>query len=141
LLEGLDLATAEAWIKEVNENIAFHSLLGIKIKEIGPDWATLSLVIQGNLTNFQNKTHGGVTMALADAAMGMAIRTRGKVGTTVEMNINFLEPISLNQELMAWGRVLRLGKTLAVCECDLLVLDKVVGKARGTFYLVGEKTS
>jgi uncharacterized protein (TIGR00369 family) len=80
--------------------------------------------------------HGGVLAALADTAGGLAVylaAPRGSRAATVEMKINFLELIHRGT-ITADARVLRMGKRLAVVECDLHDNHKrMVGKALMTF--------
>ncbi len=43
------------------------------------------------------------------------------------------------EEIKAIGKVIRWGKSIVVCECDVKKEEKLVAKARGTFNLVGRK--
>jgi uncharacterized protein (TIGR00369 family) len=80
--------------------------------------------------------HGGVLAALADTAGGLATFMSVPVGSrvaTVEMKINYLEPVARGT-VFADARVLRVGKNLAVVDCDLRdEIEKLVGKALMTF--------
>lgn len=80
--------------------------------------------------------HGGVVAALADTAGGLATYTvapRGARVATVEMKINYLEPVEKGT-LRAEAKVLRRGRNLAVVDCDVRDEDgKLVGKALMTF--------
>ncbi|MBZ4653645.1 MAG: thioesterase superfamily protein [Peptococcaceae bacterium] len=127
------------WIEEVNQNTPFHLLTEMAVSELQPDVAVVTVMVQEKHKNPRGIAHGGVIMSLADTAMGMAIRTKGYVGTTVEMNINFLEPVTVGEEIKAIGKVIKWGKNIIVCECDVRGDEKLVAKARGTFYLVDRK--
>jgi uncharacterized protein (TIGR00369 family) len=80
--------------------------------------------------------HGGVLAALADTAGGLATYLsvpRGSRVATVEMKMNYLEPVEKGT-VVADARVIRVGKTLAVVECDLRdEIERLVGKALMTF--------
>lgn len=80
--------------------------------------------------------HGGVLAALADTAGGLATYMsvpRGSRVATVEMKMNYLEPVEKGT-VVADARVIRVGKTLAVVECDLRdEIERLVGKALMTF--------
>lgn len=80
--------------------------------------------------------HGGVVAMLADTAGGFAsflAAPRGSHVATIEMKINFLEPIA-EGEIKADARVLRLGKTTSVVDCNVTDQDgRLVGKALMTF--------
>ena len=78
--------------------------------------------------------HGGVIAAFADTVMGSALYSTGAAASaTIEMNINFLEPVMAGQVLTGRGEVLRKGKTTAVIRADLFVGDTMVAAARGTY--------
>jgi uncharacterized protein (TIGR00369 family) len=80
--------------------------------------------------------HGGVLAALADTAGGLATYMavpRGTRVATVEMKINFLEPVEKGN-VVADARVLRRGRHLTVVDCDLHDGDgHLLGKALMTF--------
>lgn len=82
--------------------------------------------------------HGGVIAALADTAGGMATYMavpRGTRAATVELKINYLEAVA-DGVAVADARVIRLGRHLAVVDCD--VRDghrRLVAKALMTFFV------
>ena len=80
--------------------------------------------------------HGGVMAMLADTAGGFASFLASPPGSriaTIEMKINFLEAVE-HGELKADARVLRVGKTTIVVDCDVTDQDRrLVAKALMTF--------
>jgi len=80
--------------------------------------------------------HGGVVAMLADTAGGFASFLAAPEGShvaTIEMKINFLEPIE-HGAIKADARVLRQGRTTSVVDCDVTDQDgRLVGKALMTF--------
>ena len=80
--------------------------------------------------------HGGVVAMLADTAGGFAsflAAPKGSHVATIEMKINFLEPIG-HGEIEADARVLRQGRTTSVVDCNVTDQDgRLVGKALMTF--------
>jgi uncharacterized protein (TIGR00369 family) len=82
--------------------------------------------------------HGGVLAALADTAGGLASYMACPLGTrvaTVEMKINYLEGVERGS-ITADARVVRIGRHLAVVDCD--VTDnamRMVAKALMTFFV------
>ena len=80
--------------------------------------------------------HGGVVAMLADTAGGFASFLAAPEGShvaTIEMKINFLEPIA-DGEIQADARVLRIGRTTSVVDCNVTDQDgKLVGKSLMTF--------
>jgi uncharacterized protein (TIGR00369 family) len=80
--------------------------------------------------------HDGVVAMLADTAGGFAsflAAPKGSHVATIEMKINFLEPIE-HGEIEADARVLRQGRTTSVVDCSVTDQDgRLVGKALMTF--------
>ena len=80
--------------------------------------------------------HGGVMAMLADTAGGFASFLAAPPGSrvaTIEMKINFLEAVD-HGEVKADARVLRVGKTTIVVDCDVTDQDRrLVAKALMTF--------
>lgn len=71
--------------------------------------------------NSMGTLHGGVFCDIADAAMGRAYATtldEGETFTTLELKINFLEPV-WNSTLWAVGKVVKTGQSIGLLECDI----------------------
>jgi len=83
--------------------------------------------------------HGGVLTMLADTAGGFAAFLAAPSGSrvvTIEMKINFLEPVE-HGEIKADARVLRQGRTTSVVDCDVTDQDgRLVSKALMTFSIL-----
>jgi len=64
--------------------------------------------------------HGGLLAAMMDGVVGVAALERasktGRVVSTVEMKLNFLQPALLNDQLVGVGKVLKEGKRIIVVE-------------------------
>jgi uncharacterized protein (TIGR00369 family) len=86
--------------------------------------------------------HGGVLAMLADTAGGFAAFLAAPAGSrvvTIEMKINFLEPVE-HGEIKADARVLRQGRTTSVVDCDVTDDDgQLVSKALMTFSVLAPK--
>src|ERR1700728_3434169 len=82
--------------------------------------------------------HGGALAALADTAGGLASYMACPLGTrvaTVEMKINFLEAVEAGN-VTAEAEVVRLGRHIAVTDCDLRDdSGRLVAKALMTFFV------
>ncbi len=81
--------------------------------------------------------HGGLACTLFDSAMGCAVHTILPAGvgyTTVELNVNFLRPITARTgRLLCEGKTIHVGGRLATAEARLLDEDgKLYGHATTT---------
>src|SRR5208282_3894620 len=97
---------------------------GFKLMAAEPGHAVLRFSVRQHHLQVHNVVHGGVIGTLADTAGGMA---------TVEMKINFLEPIERGT-VTADARVIRCGRNFSVVECDVRdTTGRLAGKALMTY--------
>ncbi len=110
---------------------------GMKAEDIGRDFATVRLPFNDSMLRPGGTVSGPAMMALADATM-YAVVLGGigivKLAVTTSFNINFLHRPG-PADLMAEGRLLKLGKRLAVIEVTLHSdgRDEPVAHATGTY--------
>ncbi len=110
----------EAVAKVVNQS-PYFSLLSMVIKDL--QWGVSLLEIQLAERHLQpfGFVHGGVIASLMDAATFWAVFPQVEKGlglTTVEIKVNFLAPTQKGK-LIAKGRCIRLGKTLALGDAEI----------------------
>ena len=99
----------------------YFSLLCMEIKDL--QWGTALLEVQLEEKHLQpfGFVHGGVMASVVDAAAFWAVFPQVENGmglTTVEIKANFLAPAQKGK-LVAKGRCIRLGKTLALGETEI----------------------
>ena len=95
--------------------------VGMRMVEVGPDFAAFEMEAQRKHANPMGTMHGGVLCDIADGAMGMAWASElgpGETFTTLELKINFLKPV-WNAKLRAEARVTKRGKTIGLVQCDV----------------------
>ena len=122
----------EAVERVVNQS-PYFSLLSMEIKDL--QWGTSLLEIQLGEKHLQpfGFVHGGAMASLMDAAAFWAVFPQVENGmglTTVEIKVNFLAPAQKGK-LVAKGRCIRLGKTLALGETEIRNTEGVL-VAHGT---------
>lgn len=114
-------------------------LMGIKVIEMGSGEAVLTMPFEEKMTNPYGMMHGSGAYALADSAAAVAIASiseKGKQFFTIEMKINYLEPVT-NGIVEARAKVLRQGR-IVPCEVDVYNENKLVAKAIATYIIVNE---
>jgi len=110
----------ESVAKVVNKS-PYFSLLSMEIKDL--QWGMSLLEIQLAEKHLQpfGFVHGGVIASIMDAATFWAVFPQIEKGlglTTVEIKVNFLAPTQKGK-LVAKGRCIRLGKTLALGDAEI----------------------
>ncbi|GJM17255.1 MAG: thioesterase [Thermodesulfobacteriota bacterium] len=114
-------------------------LMGIEVVEMGSGEATLTMPFEDKMTNPYGMMHGSGAYALADSAAAVAISSiseKGKQFFTVEMKINYLEPVT-SGIVEARAKVLRQGR-IVPCDVDIYNENKLVAKAIATYIIVDE---
>ena len=71
---------------------AFSQWLGVKILEVSPRQATISMRVRTEMVNGFGVSHGAIAYALADSALAFASNTHGRVTVSIENSINVTFP-------------------------------------------------
>jgi uncharacterized protein (TIGR00369 family) len=111
----------------------FMGLIGARIEVLGPGRTEVRVGFRPELTQSNGYFHGAMSGAVADVACGYAALSLMPPGSNVlavEYAIHFLEP-ALGEELIGRAEVIRAGKRLVFCRCDLFVVRDGVEKLCG----------
>jgi len=96
-------------------------LLGFDVESVHSGRAVFFLDVKPAHKQIHGVVHGGILAALADTTGAIAAYTavsRGVELATLELKINYLEPVS-GGRVKADARVLRAGRNFIVTECDI----------------------
>ncbi len=111
-------------------------LFGFELEAAEAGRAVLRMRVASKHKQVHGVVHGGVLAAMADTAGGLAtymVVPRGTRLATVEMKINFLEPVEQGT-VLAEARVLRKGRNFAVVDCEVHdAAGRLAAKALMTF--------
>ena len=115
--------------------------LGIKTEVTGPDSATLRIPFSEQLCRVGGIMCGQALLTGADTAMVIALAAASggfKPCTTVDLTINYMRPITKADAVLE-GKVMRLGKTLAFCTCEIREANaaKPAAFSTGTYAILG----
>ncbi|MEV5986779.1 PaaI family thioesterase [Streptomyces sp. NPDC052051] len=112
-----------AFARKVLAAQPFSVLLGARLVSFGDGEATLELDIREELRQQYGYVHGGVLSYAADNALTFAAGTAtGSNPLTAGFTIDYLRPAT-GELLRAQARVIRAGRTRAVCRCELTTVD------------------
>lgn len=113
----------------------FGNLLGIRPVELRRGYARLELDNEPRLCQPVMVMHGGASFGLADTAVAFALMTiygYGPAFLTIEMKINYLEPIPIGL-VTCEAYILRATKRTAYAEADVLAAGKLAARATTTY--------
>ncbi len=135
--EGATWDTADLSLRL--RNSAPGKMFGYELESVGAGTAVMTMRVRERHLQIHGVVHGGILASLADTAGAMAaypMLPRGTRLATVEMKINYLEAVDRGP-ITANSRVLRLGRTLAVAECEIRGADGMLAaKALMTFAIM-----
>jgi uncharacterized protein (TIGR00369 family) len=111
----------------------------MRLRRVHRDGVTIDCTLRNHLRNSVGVAHGGVSAAMADAAVGIALQRHfgGKRRiATVELKINYFQPVKEGR-ILARSHLLRIGSTLCVGSVELADDDGcAIGTAIVTYMLV-----
>ena len=115
--------------------------LGIQAEAAGTDNATLRIPFSEQLCRVGGIMCGQALLTGADTAMVIALAAAGggfKPCTTVDLTINYMRPITKADAVLE-AKVMRLGKTLAFCTCEIREAGsaKPAAFSTGTYAILG----
>ncbi|WP_336056840.1 hydroxyphenylacetyl-CoA thioesterase PaaI [Nitratireductor sp. CH_MIT9313-5] len=86
--------------------------LGLKLEEVAPGQATVSLKVEKHHTNGHGICHGGFIFTLADSAFALACNSYNQTVVAQQNSITFIAPARLDDLLVAEAReVCRSGRS------------------------------
>lgn len=116
-----DLKKYEAALRDRAKQGGATAILGLSLESLERGRVVFSMKVKPRHKQIHGVVHGGVLATLADTVAAIAAFTtvpRGTEIATVEMKINFLEPVP-DGRIRAEGRVLRTGRNFVVTECEI----------------------
>ena len=125
--EDLARACADAMWKEDDASCG----LGMKIIEVAPGRATLSMTVQPHMVNGQRIAHGGFIFTLADSAFAFACNSHNEKAVAAQGNITFIRPGKLGDVLVASAREISRGGRSGIYDVQVKVGDQVIAEFRG----------
>lgn len=100
-MDDVSLAKAVAEVMWRDDNAS--KWLGMKVEEVRPGYARLSMTVTANMVNGHNLCHGGLIFTLADSTFAFACNSHNQRAVAAGASIEFLAPAFLGDVLSAEG--------------------------------------
>ncbi|HYJ28489.1 MAG TPA: hydroxyphenylacetyl-CoA thioesterase PaaI [Nocardioides sp.] len=110
---------------------AASAALGMRLDELGPGEARVSMVVRPDMVNGHELCHGGLIASLADSAFALACNSRAPVTVAAGFAVDFLAPARLGQVLEAHAREVALRGRSGLYDVTVRVGETVVAEFRG----------
>ena len=132
-----DLEARLAFVREFAATSPYYQAMGMSLAEVTEGRVVLRVQVQPSQLNADGIVHGGVLPAIADGAMGNALRTLYGSAAQVltgEIHLHYLRPVRVGV-LLAEGRVVQSGRRLSFAEVEIRdeATAKLVAKGSGAF--------
>ncbi|MFD6443425.1 PaaI family thioesterase [Peribacillus sp. NPDC060186] len=124
-------------IREIYDESQIFRHLGFQIVQFEEGKVIIEVPVENYLINANDTVHGGIYATLLDSIMGVTFRSivRQPV-TTMNLNINYLNPIS-EGKMIAKAKVIRLGYKTLVGEGEITdESGQLLAKATGIFKVI-----
>ena len=102
--------------------------IGAKLTHVAPGEIDIWLPYDRTLTQQHGFMHGGIVATIADSACGYAaysLMPAGQAVLSIEFKINLLAPAQ-GEAFVARSRVVRAGRTITVCQADVMAIQNGV---------------
>jgi acyl-CoA thioesterase len=117
--------------KEAGEPIA--SFLKMKLVELTPGYAKITMKVLPEHLNFNGMIFGGIIMAIADQAFAYGTNSLLIPSIATQFNIHLISGAGAGDELTAECKVLKSGRRIGVSEMTVTnQAGKLIAKATGT---------
>ena len=124
-------AVAELKSKADREPIA--SFLNMKLVELSPGYARVTMKMLPEYQNFNGLIYGGIIMSVADQSFAYASNSMSLGSVASQFNLHFIAGAKVGDELTAECRVVKSGRKVGVSEMSVTNQDgKLLAKATGT---------
>lgn len=122
------------------KNDPCSSNLGIKLREVSPGTAIMSMQVNETMLNGFNICHGGMVFCLADSTFACACNSYDRVTVALGVDIEFMRPSFLHDELVATAAERKRGTTTGIYDIEVVNQNgKLVALFRGKAYITREK--
>ncbi|XP_006872951.1 PREDICTED: acyl-coenzyme A thioesterase 13 [Chrysochloris asiatica] len=111
----------------------------VTVVSSAPGKVVCEMKVEDQHTNKMGTLHGGLTATLVDniSTLALLCTERGAPGVSVDMNITYMSPAKIGEDVVITAHVLKQGKTLAFASVDLTnkATGKLIAQGRHTKHL------
>ncbi|MEO7538668.1 MAG: PaaI family thioesterase [Pyrinomonadaceae bacterium] len=125
-----------AYADNALHSLPFAKLIGMRLVDLEPGVAIISIEMRDDLRQPSGVLHGGVTATLIDTAMAFAVRTRlaiDEATATIDLTVHYLRP-HITGTFTCTAKVVRAGKRIFTVSADVVNDDgKHIATAVSTY--------
>lgn len=111
--------------------------LGMRLVDVGPGYATMSMTITEAMTNGHGMAHGGFIFLLADSTFAFACNSRGEKTVAQGCQISFLKAGRLGDRLVATAHEVWQEGRSGIYDINVSVGEETIAEFRGHSRTIG----
>ncbi len=112
--------------------------LGGALREVSRGRLVAEFVVREDMANPMKTLHGGAAAMIMDDMLGIMVYLLGNqyAHTSVNLNCDFLNPARIGTKLVATAKVVREGRNIVHCECEIRDSEeKLIAKSASNLVL------
>jgi acyl-CoA thioesterase len=118
---------------EQGKNEPVAGFLGMRLLELSPGYARVSMPMKPEYVNFNGMIFGGIISSVADQAFAYATNSVINPNVASQFNIHFIAAAGVQDELTAECRVMKSGKRVCISEIKVMNREgQLIATATGT---------
>ncbi len=118
---------------EQGKNEPVAGFLGMRLLELSPGYARVSMPMKPEYINFNGMIFGGIISSVADQAFAYATNSVINPNVASQFNIHFIAAVGVEDELTAECRVMKSGKRVCISEIKVMNREgQLIATATGT---------
>ncbi|XP_020135717.1 acyl-coenzyme A thioesterase 13 isoform X1 [Microcebus murinus] len=134
------IKTVQEVVKVLANTRGFDRILEkVTVVSAVPGKVVCEMKVEEEHTNRMGTLHGGLTATLVDdiSTVALLCTERGLPGVSVDMNITYMSPAKIGEDVVITAHILKQGRTLAFASVDLTnkATGKLVAQGRHTKHL------
>lgn len=106
-------------VSQMMKDDLFSCWLGISVIEIKEGYSKIQMVVRPEMINGLGIVHGGIAFSLADSCFAFACNNRNNLSVALDTSINFLQPIHVNDSLIAEAKEIHNGKSTGLYHINI----------------------
>jgi acyl-CoA thioesterase len=125
-------------IRSLEKTEPVAGFLGMKLEELSPGFARVTMQMRPEYINFNGMVFGGIAMSVADQAFAYATNSITSPNLAIQFNINLISAVAATDTITAECRVVKAGKRISVSEMKVTnQTGRLVASATGTTMYTG----
>lgn len=109
------------------------AFLGLKLAELSPGYARVTMEMRPEYLNFNGMVYGGIIMSVADQAFAYASNSLAPGSVASQFNLHFIAGAKVGDVLTGECRVVKSGRKVGISEMTVTNQEgKLLARATGT---------